>query len=249
MPLVVVDGQKYRVTAGNGLIGEPPTDGTPVLRGLCVPMGPRPQLPGGAGTFNPASAAEIAATAATQAAAAAGKIAHAETLADNDNDNDNEARERHAAKYRVLGIETPTMQFWVRGQLVDGGLLPLPPTRVRDALNGGASAAGGASSVNDSPTPDSHAERTALLDSHAQRTALLELRRAMATGGAADYDSDATVVIEDDAQLEQDREKRAGARRARRPRGIVSRGSSRRRVRGSSACTRTSRPRRAVAKY
>ena len=81
MPLVVVDGQKYRVTAGNGLIGEPPTDGTPVLRGLCVPMGPRPQLPGGAGTSNPTSATEIAATAATQAAAAADKIAHAATLA------------------------------------------------------------------------------------------------------------------------------------------------------------------------
>ena len=42
MPLVVVNGQEYRVTAGDGLIGEPPTDGTPVLRGLCVPIGPRP---------------------------------------------------------------------------------------------------------------------------------------------------------------------------------------------------------------
>ena len=46
MPLVVVDGKEYRVAAGDGLIGEPPTDGPPVLRGLYVPMGPRPQLPG-----------------------------------------------------------------------------------------------------------------------------------------------------------------------------------------------------------
>ena len=115
------------------------------------------------------------------------------------------------------------MRFWVQGQLVDGGLLPLPPRCVSDAPNGGALAAGGASSANDSPTPDSHAKRAALLDSHAQRTALLNLRRAMTTGkerrdahaawhqGAADYDSDATVVIEDEsqAQIEQDREKRA----------------------------------------
>ena len=81
MPLIVVDGQRHRVTGGNGLIGEPPTDGTPVLRGLSVPMGLRPQLPEEAGTSNPASAAEIAKTAATQAAAAADKIAHAATLA------------------------------------------------------------------------------------------------------------------------------------------------------------------------
>ena len=141
------------------------------------------------------------------------------------------------------------MWLWAWGQLISGGLRPLPPKHVLGALNGGASAAGSASSTNDSPTPDSHAERTALLDSHAQRTALLELRRAMTTGGAANYVSDATVVIEDDAQLEQNREKRTGTRRARRPRGIVSRGSSRRRVRGSSASARSSRPRRAVAKY
>ena len=60
MPLIVVDGQRHRVTGGNGLIGEPPTDGTPVLRGLSVPMGLRPQLPEEAGTSNPTSAAEIA---------------------------------------------------------------------------------------------------------------------------------------------------------------------------------------------
>ena len=81
MPLIVVDGQRHRVTGGNGRIGEPSTDGTPVLRGLCVPMGPRPQLPGEADTYNPASAAKIVATVATQAAAAADKIAHVATLA------------------------------------------------------------------------------------------------------------------------------------------------------------------------
>jgi hypothetical protein len=163
----------------------------------------------------------------------------------NDNDNDNEARERHAAEYQALGIGTPTMRFWVQGQLVDGGLLPLPPTHIRDALNGGASAAGGASSANDSPTPDSHAKRTALLDSHAQRTALLDLRRAMTTGGAADYVSDATVVIEDDAQFEQDREKRAARAAIARYWESWELASSRARLIG---CTRTSRSQRAVAR-
>ena len=50
---VEIEGHQRRVTAGDGPIGRPPSDGTPPLRGsVCQPTcqwGRRPELPGAAG--------------------------------------------------------------------------------------------------------------------------------------------------------------------------------------------------------
>ena len=56
MPVIMIHGEPHRATAGNGIIGHRPSDGTPVVPGECLPMGPRPLVPGEAGTSEAAEA-------------------------------------------------------------------------------------------------------------------------------------------------------------------------------------------------